>query len=518
MEKASSLRYVALLGFLLLVGSTFASSWQVCEISTHEVTYKAAPKEGYALQANQRVVFSVPQSFSERTLAFARLRFRKDLDDAPQEAGAWDDNGSYVRFLIQNGDEWRYWADQFGKEKRAAPRPVSKAKKSTFYNVNIFGAKKVALENRGEGDPKKSLCYVHSLTLTFLGENKLGHFQRAERHFRNPQTINAQTIRFNVNEKEGEPLCKGQQWDFHIPQAFQQQHLLYAVLSHRKKPGNAVDIVDGIDPHPAYLQFRALDRNSGKWHWWVDRYSRAKYSEVREKENPEDEILHNCLKCLGPIEPSRVSLTNEGYGNANYSIAHVHSLDLAFRPSFAGANLKALILTPQTAFTDLNKGAIVPLFGGGPRLDGRFPNALALGVRRRQRQRAIAGLPKKHRFALAQTPLPQAQGRVDGLGRLHIPLPVGQEFIFFEVIIGDLDVTSLAKNKDGYFGRSGRAELSIHYGKERQALVTGQNVGMACLITAAPKKSPTIIKEGDELLLTVHRDVAFLMGYRLVTR
>lgn len=63
---------------------------------------------------------------------------------------------------------------------------------------------------------------------------------------------------------------------------------------------------------------------------------------------------------------------------------------------------------------------------------------------------------------------------LDALGRLHIPLPENQEFVYLELAVGDLNITSLGKNKDGSFG--------------------------------------------DELIVESIGDVSFLMGFRLTLR
>jgi hypothetical protein len=176
------------------------------------------------------------------------------------------------------------------------------------------------------------------------------------------------------------------------------------------------------------------------------------------------------------------------------------------------------IYTPETVFNNMASNILVPLFGGGARLGGKFPGAIALGIRANQRINAIAQLTDRLRFSTGEKP---GEGSyLDGLGRLHIALPANKKLVQFEAALGDLDITSMKYNKDGYFGRSGKAEASIFIRNKDVAsrsfcLIARNNIGMAGLIaTGAPNNDFTTI-EGDEIIIQVDFDVAFLMGFRI---
>ncbi|MBC8478795.1 hypothetical protein H8D51_04560, partial [bacterium] len=199
----------------------------------------------------------------------------------------------------------------------------------------------------------------------------------------------------------------------------------------------------------------------------------------------------------------------------------IHEVELVFVPDFTGSYFIQSIYTGNTAFFDLDRGVVVPIFGGGPRWRGQFRNAVPLGIRNRARCAAIGTLPERHRFSLNFAPPKPA--RLDTMGRLHIRLPAGEEFVYIELAVGDLDLTVPHTNKDGSLGRLGRAEINIVFRNsndpEREHyLVMRGNVGKAGLIAAAPPYRGFTTLPGDEIIVESMYDVAFLMGFRLTMR
>jgi hypothetical protein len=295
------------------------------------------------------------------------------------------------------------------------------------------------------------------------------------------------------------------------------------VLKHRKDPQYAQDPTnpDAFDPNAAYILCELQSKETGAWHRWADRSSMAKFSEVRTNDNPEDETLHNGLRTFGLIPPSRFRLTNVGTGKPHKAVSHVHSLELVFLPDTEGLTYIEEIYTPETAFNNISKGILVPLLGGGPRLGGKFPNAVVLGIRADTRIQAISRLHKRFQF-----PLPQDTGKnayLDDKNRLHISLPAQKTLEQVEIAIGDLDITSTTYNKDGYFGRSGRAEASIFLLNKddlnrKHPLILRNNIGMAGFISVGAPYAGFRTRKGDEIVIQVNFDAAYLMGYRIAYR
>ena len=189
------------------------------------------------------------------------------------------------------------------------------------------------------------------------------------------------------------------------------------------------------------------------------------------------------------------------------------SLPNGYPPTEDGAHLRLLekIFTPETSFSDAGSSKPVPLIGGGPRLGGKFPGALLLGKNRATRRQQLEGLPEEHRFEVGTGE--------DVDGNLRVALPPGCHIELVETAIGDLDVTSLEYNKDGYFGRSGQAQASIlleSAAGSKIPLKMNSNVGMAGIITCGGPAQDYLTREGDQLLIEISNDEAFLMGYRLI--
>ena len=498
------------------------------EVDSETITYRLGTGAGDEMPAGTWWHFIIPDKFRGRILEHALLRYRKNPKYAPVPLHAWDKNNAYLRFHIHDPqhDTWVMWEDQFGSEKRAAVRTAENPKKNTLYNcpelVGWIEPDMVALENRGEGDVSMAVATIHELTLVFLANLRDGYNASPQRVFDKPEVINSQSLRYVVDSHRGGEMLPGELWDFVIPVSWRIAPIQYAVLKHRKDPRYAINITaEGLDPNPAYILFQAHDPVTGYWKTWVDRYGSAKFSEIRDAENPEDETLHNCMKCLGMIKPDRVSLKNLGQDDPRYSVASIHEVELVFVPDFAGSYFIRSIYTENTAFFDLDRGFVVPVFGGGPRWRGQFRNAVPLGIRNRTRSAAIGTLPERHRFSLNFAP-PEPV-RLDTMGRLHIRLPAGEEFVYLELAVGDLDLTVPHTNKDGSLGRLGRAEINIVFrnsndpGREHY-LVTRGNVGKAGLIAAAPPHREFTTLPGDEIIVESMYDVAFLMGFRLTMR
>jgi len=159
------------------------------------------------------------------------------------------------------------------------------------------------------------------------------------------------------------------------------------------------------------------------------------------------------------------------------------------------------------------------LLGGGPRLGGKFPGALVLGKNFRERINKIEQLPEEYRF---KTGSQSGRGyKINDEGELLIKLPDNKKIESVELAIGDLDITAMDYNKDGYFGRSGRAQASIYLIKEDKQdlpLLTDNNIGMAGLVVCGGPTEEYITGNNDFIKVRVENDNAFLMGYRILLK
>lgn len=486
------------------------------------VSYAGIATAGVEIQAGKSLWCGLPPSFRKRVLQYVVARYAKDPACSPGP-GMRDPHPAWIglRAQLVGSPEGVIWRDQFGPSKFV---PVGRSKQSTFLGFQELldgGAiDGVSVSNDAPAGTASASMRLLRLDLVFLHRG-LRSLPDAVRRFTRSDKINTLARRFRLDTKNGLELAPGHSFEFELPGASEFPWIAYLVLKHRKDPALVASSpadADGWDPNPAYILVEMHDEKTGLWTRWADRYGSAKFSEPRAADNPEDETLHNGLRTFGQIRADAVRITNVGKGDPRLSVARIHELQVVYYPDTASTHSFGQMFTPETTLNDPGKGILIPLLGGGPRLEGRFPGAVPLGPGRRERIAAIAALPASHSFPV--TSEPEGPCRVDGLGRLVIPLPERGRLVMAEVAIGDLDVTTLERNKDGFYGRTGRAELTAwlwnrNVPGRRFPVLIRNNVGMAGLITMGAPVAAGPLQPGDELVLSVNFDVAFLMGYRI---
>lgn len=491
-------------------------------IDEDSIEFSPGNQRGLQLRPGQAIEMVIPAEFVGRYPDYAYIEHRKEyFYSEPDEEGI-DPNDAQLRtdFFDSASQTWYSWADQFGPLKRAAVRPPARPKKNTLYNlrenVGSFSPAKVRIVNVGTGQTDLTVASFHKLGLVFLHQRKA--IPADTTFFQDFIQTNCLLIKYSLDLAKGLTLRPKQSFEFILPENFQHRPIFHMILKHRKDPQYAADPqnFDAYDPDAAYILCEVRDRKSGFWHKWADRSSLKKFSEVRTADNPENETLHNCLRTFGQIEPDRIRLTNVGSGDPTRCIANVHELEILFAPDVALSHAVSEIFTPETEFNQPQQQRPVPLLGGGPRLGGKFPGALILGANHLQRQAKILALPDQYRFSL------QTSGencRVNDNGDLLIDLPAGHRLEALEMALGDLDITSLEMNKDGYFGRSGKAIADAwieRNGKKLNQLLQQNNIGMAGMVVCGGPTADYISKEGDRIKVVISNDNAFLMGYRLL--
>lgn len=512
--------------FLVILPSVAADEVNVkAEFTRYEIidadtiSFRSGVGHGITIADKEAIEFVIPQAFRGRLPNYSVIRHRKDRSFMI-DPRAFDDNSPWlsVHFRDAATGLWHIWQDQFGPEKRAAVAPWFKPKQNTLYNfpeyVGRFSPDRVRIVNRGSGDLSLAIASVSGLEITFLTDKD--RCTKDEKVLlTDPEVKNTLTIEFAVEEPEGRQIRPGQTFEFVFPAGFTGRNITSVILKHRKDPMFAADPqdFDAFDPDAAYILCEARSSLDQNWYRWADRSSFAKFSEVRTADNPENETLHNGLRTFGRIQPDRFRITNVATGNPDMAVASFHGLEIVFEPTASAALRIEQIFTPDTAFSNSSTGTPVPLLGGGPRLNGRFPGALLLGPGIKERAAAIASLPEQHYFEICEDFSPAV---IKADGSLLVPLPENCLVQQVELAIGDLDVTNLAFNKDGYFGRSGSAQVSVCILKrcgERIPLLKNGNVGMAGWIICGGTVEPHVTGPGDNILISVTNDVAMLMAY-----
>lgn len=495
-------------------------------LNDDSIEFQLGVGRGLQLRDKQAFDFVIPATFANRIPDYAYIQHRKEYVYFNPDENGIDPNNPWLQFFFhdRSTNSWKLWSDQFGSKKRSAVRPDEKPKKNTLFNfpefVGNFSPDRVRIVNSIDGCPDLAVASIHKLGVVYL--NKSPEIPSSSPFaIKDYKIVNNLAIKYILGSSIGLELRQNQSFEFLIPKQFQDRPIFHVILKHRKDPSFAIDPSnpDAIDPNAAYILCEARDRKTGFWHKWSDRSSLAKFSEVRTPENPEDETLHNCLRAFGNIYPDRFKLSNVGIGDANKCIANIHEIEIVFAPKISGNEKIEKIFTPETSFSQANDGRPVPLLGGGPRLGGKFPGALILGKKHRERALKIQNLAENYRF---ETGSAQGDGYlIQENGELLLELPANKVLESVELAIGDLDNTSLETNKDGYFGRSGMAEVSIFLDRQNKKsipLLQGNNIGMAGMVVAGGPWQNVILRSGDMIRVRVDNDEAFLMGYRIILK
>jgi len=487
------------------------------------VSFRSVASEGALLGSNGTMWCPLPRRFSHRILQYVTVRNRKEDGHSAREAGTGKPAWMSLRARIHGTDEWVTWSDQFGALKAVPYASPDQLNWSSYLGFNERvgnrGIDGVLVANQSNGSCPAAPIRIHEMQLVFLHSGSRGVTDRMF-DLSKARQLNGLTWCYRLDSARGLSLAPGHSFVFELPKVAY-PWIGSLALKHRKDPEllpGGESSMDTWDQNPAYVRVEIHDAKSGQWIRWADRWGSDKFAEARPADNPEDETLHSCLRAFGRILADKARITNVSKGDPVRSEARIHEFQVSYYPERSGVDSFEHIFTPETVFPDPENKVMVALQGGGERLEGRYPAAIPLGPGYRSRVAAIAALPSGHSFPM--TIDPPAPGRRDGLGRLIIPLPEKGRLIMGELAIGDLDVTTMTKNKDGGFGRTGRAELSVRLhnrtvpGRDFPALIR-YNIGPAGSIIFGAPRGAESLQRGDELVVSVDFDVAFLMGYRI---
>ncbi len=490
------------------------------EQSENTLKWRAPEIEGLTLNHGHTIEISFAKEFRHRRINYVRVHFRKDPQYLVLNSQRIDENGAYLSLLCHNSEasSWHNWSDQFGSEKFATAGGPDNLNRNIFNSIQSlvgnYPIDKIRISNHGRGNHSLAIAQVHYIECAFLKSyddpEKIGRTFSASHMFPG-------RVKFSFNEENGIPMKSGEIWELQLPQTVQGKPINYIIMRFRQ---DAEKIAQSMtrDPDPAYILVQALEKDSNLLWPWYDRYGTEKYVEPRTPDDPENENLHDCQSSMPGVQAKALIIENIGYGDPEKSIALLHSVEISFMADGSGANFKEMIFTPGTSFSHPEKGLILPVFAGGPRFGGKYPDSLMIGARRGFRQIYQNKTPFKHFFATTE-PDPK-DGFIDSLGRLHLFLPVGKKLRQIEISAGDVDNTVLEKNKDNHFGRLGWAELYCYiksgFDGKMRLISEKVNVGPEGIIAISPDTGDVPIRPGDELVIESRLDVCFIMGIRLL--
>lgn len=325
--------------------------------------------------------------------------------------------------------------------------------------------------------------------------------------FDNPEITSYIRINYSFPEYEGKELKPGHRLLFIIPEEFRSRIIRDVILRHRKDSKYAVDInpADRHDPHGAYSRVELHDDRADTWVSWRDPrgYDSDKFAEPRSAHNPEEEVLHDWIATAGPIQADSIRVTNVG-NHPEFSTSQIHGLEVVFYPEFKAVNFREIIYTLGTKFIDLEKGELLPSYGGGSFNEGRYLGAIPLNQVR------------SSLYELGEDPGPEA--KIED-GKLIIKLDSGKKLLQVEVAIGDTEHLNYINPKTNRHMRLGYAKLKMGIKRAKtqniEWFVNNVNVPPQGVIAGGPHLEKQNIEPGDELILESQADTSYIMGWRL---
>jgi hypothetical protein len=195
------------------------------------------------------------------------------------------------------------------------------------------------------------------------------------------------------------------------------------------------------------------------------------------------------------IRANALRIQNVGTGNVLLSKVAMETI-----PKKADEE-EILIFTPKSDFGD-SETLEGRNYGGGQKLRGTFPHSLRLST-------------KGH----SSYPTLPSHYKVDK-NQLFINLPVGKKFNAVEIMCGDTHPDGV-KNEDNGWGSLGSAQLSVSIENsitnEKRILLNEKNVGPEGVISASEIDPSTVIKDGDQLVITnkYKKSTAYIMALKV---
>lgn len=324
--------------------------------------------------------------------------------------------------------------------------------------------------------------------------------------FNNPEITSYIRVNYRFSGYEGKELKPGHRLLFIVPDEFRSRIIRDVILRHRKDLKHAVDIgPDRYDPHGAYSRVELHNDKTNAWISWRDPkgYNSDKFAEPRSANNPEEEVLHDWIATVGPIQADSIRVTNIG-NHLEFSTSQIHGLEVVFYPEFKAVNFRETIYTLGTKFIDLEKGELLPSYGGGSFNEGRYLGAIPLN----QSTSAL--------YELGKDPGPEAKMEN---GKLVIKLDPGKKLLQVEVAIGDTENLDHINPKTKRHARLGYAKLRMGIRRAKtqniEWFVDNVNVPPQGVIAGGPHLEKQNIEPEDELILESQADTSYVMGWRL---
>lgn len=330
-----------------------------------------------------------------------------------------------------------------------------------------------------------------------------------------PTKITSVSITYKTGSYDGRKLKPGEQMLLEIPPQFRDRPIRFAVLKHRQDSSETSSPPPGDkwDPKPGTTSMQVHSKDTGAWHFWKAPWGSSgdnggKYAEHRGAGDPEVENMFDWMSqghqkvgggyggtSKAPMHADAIKVVSVGQDPVR-----VHQIDVIFQPPKPDS-MDEVIFSSGTKFGDPQTGQ-GRSYGGGPKFQGKYPGALALGY-------GGGGDGVK-------TIKDKAGWNYSG-GNLEVGLTPGKKFTGVEVACGDTHPDGKA-NKDGHTGTLGYARLSMgvkHASGSTDWFVSDTGVPPEGVLFGGPTLENYVAQPGDKLVLRSSSDTTYLMGVRL---
>jgi len=328
--------------------------------------------------------------------------------------------------------------------------------------------------------------------------------EEADFHFETPNEQSYSSISFIPEHYDGLEMRPGQVAVFDVPKEFRGRIVRDIILKHRKAEAYRNGVLRGEhDSVGSYSNLEVHDHNSDTWYGWMDPkgYDPIKYAEHRPASDPEVEVLHDWVATVGRINADKVRLESVGK-NPDLSVVNFHGLEIIFFPEIENTDFVETIYTDGTSFIDLEKGELLPKYGGGSHTEGVYKGAMALG--------------SSHAwYELGGDP---GEGVEVSGSSMRIGLEPGRSLIGFEIAVGDTEHLNYVSQKTGRKTRLGWAKLWIgveRVGGGTEWVVQNANVPPQGVIAGSLSSESAEVVDGDMLVIESRYDTSYVMGWRL---
>ncbi|MEE2904239.1 MAG: hypothetical protein VYC39_18065 [Myxococcota bacterium] len=405
----------------------------------------------------------------------------------------------------------------------ANPNPATEEIADTSHTSSSAPDDRVSVDSNGAPSISPGLATTapsHSSgqVIKALAQNESSEVKSVEM-LSKPHKTTSVSFSYRTGDSRGRKLKPGEQMLLEIPPQFRDRPIRFAVLKHRQDRDETTapegDSKWDANPGVTSLQVHAPSFDSdNSWRYWKAPWGSSgqaggKYAEHRSASDPEVENMFDWIRhghsAVGASGVSKEPLFADAIKvvSVGKDPVRVHQVDMMFLPERPDSTDEQ-IFSSGTVFGD-PWSAEGRAYGGGPRFQGKYPGALALGGRKNNDSEVLNKVQSKPGWALEN-------------GQLEIELSNTKQFTGVEVACGDTHPDG-KRNKDGHVGTLGWSKLSMGIRRAGSTkvdwFIDRQGVPPEGVLFGGPTMENFTAKPGDKLIVRADSDTTYVMGLRL---